>query len=137
MSQTAIVAGGCFWGMEARYQTLPGVLDTEVGYTGGHLEDPTYRDVCQDDTGHVEAVRIEFDPTQISYRQILEAFSLFMMPPYAMKIAAPRALSIARSFSTNEEQQQIAESALIEPNRKTDRMQDRHCHHSCQHLLRG
>ena len=72
MNQTAIVAGGCFWGMESKFQQLAGIVDTEVGYTGGFLEDPTYRQVCQDVTGHVEAVKIEFDPTLIDYRANLD-----------------------------------------------------------------
>ncbi len=80
MNQTAIVAGGCFWGMESKFQQLAGIVDTEVGYTGGFLEDPTYRQVCQDVTGHVEAVKIEFDPALIDYRAILDAFFTFHDP---------------------------------------------------------
>lgn len=114
MIKQAIFAGGCFWGMEARYQTLPGVLDTEVGYTGGHLEEPTYRDVCQDDTGHVEAVRIEFDPAQVSYRQILEAFFTFHDATLCRDNCRSQS-SQYRSviFPLNGEQQQIAESVLF------------------------
>ncbi|NLB71022.1 MAG: peptide-methionine (S)-S-oxide reductase MsrA [Chloroflexi bacterium] len=80
MNQTAIVAGGCFWGMEANFQNLYGVLKTEVGYTGGHVEDPTYRQVCQETTGHVEAVRLEFDPGKVSYQEIVEAFFQYHDP---------------------------------------------------------
>lgn len=70
----ATVAAGCFWGVEAAFQQVPGVLATRVGYTGGTLSNPTYRDVCSDQTGHAEAVQIEYDPDQISYRHLLEIF---------------------------------------------------------------
>lgn len=72
--ETAILAGGCFWGMEDILCKLPGVTDTEVGYTGGKTSGPTYRDICQGDTGHAEAVRVDFDPSKITYEQLLDAF---------------------------------------------------------------
>ena len=72
--QTAIFAAGCFWGVEANFLNLNGVIDTRVGYTGGHFPDPTYRDVCSDKTGHAEAVRVVFDADVISYRDLLNAF---------------------------------------------------------------
>lgn len=70
----ATVAGGCFWGIEAAYTKLPGVIQTRVGYTGGTTVHPTYQDVCKGDTGHVEAVEITYDPEKISYKKILETF---------------------------------------------------------------
>ncbi|WP_319580105.1 peptide-methionine (S)-S-oxide reductase MsrA [uncultured Methanospirillum sp.] len=70
----ATVAAGCFWGVEAAFQQVAGVLVTRVGYTGGTTANPTYRDVCSDRTGHAEAVQIEYDPEQVSYRQLLEIF---------------------------------------------------------------
>jgi len=73
-TETATVAAGCFWSVELIYQREPGVLKTEVGYTGGHLENPTYKDTCTGTTGHAEAVQIEFDPTQCSYARILDIF---------------------------------------------------------------
>lgn len=72
--EVATLAGGCFWGMEDLIRKLPGVLDTEVGYTGGHLPQATYRDVKQGTTGHAEAIRIVFDPARISYEAILDFF---------------------------------------------------------------
>lgn len=72
--ETAILAGGCFWGMEDILRKIPGVTDTEVGYTGGKTSGPTYREICQGDTGHAEAIRVDFDPAKISYEQILDAF---------------------------------------------------------------
>ncbi len=70
----ATFAAGCFWGVEARFQQLPGVTATAVGYEGGQLDKPTYHDVCTDQTGHAEAVEIDYDPAQIGYTQLLEAF---------------------------------------------------------------
>jgi len=73
-SETAIVAGGCFWGVEEIFRQIPGVSDTMVGYIGGQLANPTYKDVCRGDTGHAEAIRITFDPKRTSYEQILDTF---------------------------------------------------------------
>ena len=72
MSEIAVVAGGCFWGMEELFRHQPGVLDTEVGYTGGHLKNPTYDDTHDSKSGHAEAIRITYDPAVTSYRALLE-----------------------------------------------------------------
>jgi len=76
MSETkiAILAGGCFWGMEDLFRKLPGIIDTEVGYTGGALTEPEYKDVKSGATGHAESIRITYDPAKTSYRDILEFF---------------------------------------------------------------
>lgn len=71
---TAILAGGCFWGVEAFYRRVPGVIGVEAGYTGGTAKDPSYREVCEGGTGHAEAVRVTFDPEAVSYAKILEKF---------------------------------------------------------------
>jgi peptide-methionine (S)-S-oxide reductase len=72
--QFATLGGGCFWCVEAVFQELEGVVDVESGYSGGAVPNPSYRRVCEGDTGHAEVVRIEFDPDRISYREILEVF---------------------------------------------------------------
>lgn len=74
MNQTATFAAGCFWGVEEIFRTTPGVVRTEVGYTGGFTPNPTYQDVCGDGTGHAEAVQVEFDSAKISYHALLEIF---------------------------------------------------------------
>ena len=70
----ATFAAGCFWGVEAAFRRVPGVVDAAVGYTGGTLPNPTYRDVCSDRTGHAEAVEVVFDPARVTYEQLLDAF---------------------------------------------------------------
>ncbi len=70
----ATLGGGCFWCLEAVFEELQGVVDVESGYSGGHVADPTYRQVCEGTTGHAEVVRIEFDPRVLSYRELLEVF---------------------------------------------------------------
>ncbi len=72
--EKATFAAGCFWGVEAAYRQIEGVSSTRVGYIGGSLESPTYKDVCSDTTGHAEAVEVEFDPARVSYEDLLEVF---------------------------------------------------------------
>jgi peptide methionine sulfoxide reductase msrA/msrB len=71
---TAIFAAGCFWGVEETFRQMPGVLATAVGYTGGLIDEPTYKQVCMDTTGHAEAVRVAYDPQRVSYLQLLAVF---------------------------------------------------------------
>ena len=73
-AQTAVFAGGCFWGVEETFRLVPGVVDTQAGYTGGTSPRPTYRTVHSDTTGHVEAVRVVFDPAKVTYGDLLAVF---------------------------------------------------------------
>ena len=73
-SATAIFAGGCFWCMEQPFDVLPGVTETTSGYTGGTVEDPTYTQVSNGNTGHVEAMQVTYDPSQVSYDKLLDTF---------------------------------------------------------------
>lgn len=78
--EQATFGGGCFWGVEAAFAEIPGVVETAVGYMGGTLENPTYKDVCTDRTGHAEVVHLTFDPAQVTYEQLLEKFFQFHDP---------------------------------------------------------
>lgn len=71
---TAIFAAGCFWHVEHAFRQVPGVTAVESGYIGGHVEHPTYKQVCREDTGHAEAVRVEYDPDRVTYAELLEVF---------------------------------------------------------------
>ena len=74
MTEKATFGAGCFWGVEETFRKIPGVVSTAVGYTGGTTENPTYKDVCTDRTGHAEVVQVEYDPAKVSYEQLLEVF---------------------------------------------------------------
>mgnify|MGYP001403257181 CR=1 FL=1 len=73
-TKTAIFAGGCFWCMEKPYEKIEGVYDAISGYTGGHLDNPSYEDVSYKDTGHYEAIKVQYDPSKVTYEQLLTVF---------------------------------------------------------------
>jgi len=73
-TEKATFGAGCFWGVESTFRAIEGVTDAAVGYAGGRTENPTYEDVCTDETGHAEVVQIEFDPAVISYEKLLDVF---------------------------------------------------------------
>lgn len=74
ITEKATFGAGCFWGVEATFREIEGVVDAVVGYAGGRTENPTYREVCTDRTGHAEVVQVEYDPRKVRYPQLLEVF---------------------------------------------------------------
>jgi peptide-methionine (S)-S-oxide reductase len=74
MSEIATFGAGCFWGVEAAFRRVPGVLEAVSGYSGGSTQNPSYRDVCTDTTGHAEVVQVTYDPAKVSYEQLLDVF---------------------------------------------------------------
>ena len=74
MTEKATFGAGCFWGVETAFRKVEGVVDATVGYSGGHTENPTYKDVCSSTTGHAEVVEVEYDPSKVSYEELLEVF---------------------------------------------------------------
>jgi peptide-methionine (S)-S-oxide reductase len=72
--KTATFGAGCFWGVEAEFRQVPGVVDTAVGYSGGTTENPTYHDVCTGQTGHAEVVQVHYDPAKVSFEDLLDVF---------------------------------------------------------------
>ena len=113
--QTAVFGGGCFWCIEAIFQRLTGVTHVESGYMGGQIENPTYRQVCGGDTGHVEVVRVTFNPDEISYRDLLDVF-FTVHDPTTLNRQGNDAGEQYRSviFYNDEEQQRIAEEMIAE-----------------------
>lgn len=124
-TQTAYFAGGCFWGVEDRFQQLPGVIDSVSGYMGGKTKDPTYKEVCYTDTGHAETVKVTFDPTKITYNQLLEKFFKFH-DPTQLNRQGPDVGSQYRSaiFTTDATQAEQAK-AFVDAQGSTDRFKSR------------
>jgi len=115
--EVATFAGGCFWGIQDRFDKIHGVLKTTAGYTGGTLKNPTYREVCSHATGHAEAVRVEFDPGVVSYARLLDAFWQ-MHDPTQKNRQGPDVGDNYRSaiFYHSPEQKAVAEASQKEVN---------------------
>ena len=117
MNQTelATLGGGCFWCVEAVYQRVDGVLSVKPGYAGGHVDNPSYRDVCSGKTGHAEVAKIKFDPDQISYQQILNVFWQAHDPTTLNKQGADVGTQYRSViFFHSEEQKALAENSKTE-----------------------
>ena len=111
--QTAYFGGGCFWCIEVVFNRLRGVKQAVSGYMGGHVDKPTYRQVCNGDTGHVEVVRVTFDPSEITFRDLLEVF-FSMHDPTTLNQQGNDVGEQYRSviFFTSDEQQREAEETI-------------------------
>ena len=117
--EIAILACGCFWSPEIKFSKLKGVLKTEVGYCGGNTENTTYEEVCTGNTNHAEVVKLEFDPNQISYSEILNYF-FEIHNPKSLNFQGPDIGTQYRSeiFYLDDNQKKIAESILKKNNKK-------------------
>ena len=115
--QIATFAAGCFWGVEAKFRQLEGVIDTRVGYTGGQTDAPDYKQVCTGQTGHAEAIQIQFDPNIIAYETLL-AFFWKMHDPTTLNRQGPDVGSQYRSaiFTHSDEQHAVAKALKTQLN---------------------
>ncbi len=115
--EKATFGAGCFWGVEARFAEMPGVLDTAAGYEGGELEHPTYKEVCTDRTGHAEVVEVTFDPSRLPYEALLDAF-FAMHDPTQVNRQGPDFGTQYRSviFAHSDEQLRQAKEKIAELN---------------------
>ena len=151
-SEVAILGGGCFWCLEAVYLEARGVTRVESGYMGGHVDQPSYEQVCAGTTGHAEVVRLEFDPTVISYRDILEVFFTIhdpTTPDRQGNDVGPQYRSVI--FTTSSEQEATARKVMAEmaavwdapivtqllPQETWYKAEDYHQNYFAQHPLQG
>ena len=113
-TEITILAAGCFWGVEHSFRQLPGVIEVFSGYTGGNLENPTYKQICSGTTGHAEAVQITFNPDLILFEKLLDRF-WSIHDPTQLNRQGPDIGSQYRSaiFYTNETQKNLAQSSLM------------------------
>jgi peptide-methionine (S)-S-oxide reductase len=115
--QTATLAGGCFWCLEAVYDEIKGVHSVESGYAGGHMDNPTYRAVCNGDTGHAEVIQVHFDPNLVSYRDLLNVFFAIHDPTTLNRQGADVGTQYRSAiFYHDDEQKKIAEELIKDLN---------------------
>ncbi|HYF37704.1 MAG TPA: peptide-methionine (S)-S-oxide reductase MsrA [Prosthecobacter sp.] len=114
-TESAILGGGCFWCVEAQYKMLKGVKKVVSGYAGGHVENPTYEQVCGKKTGHAEVVQVDYDPAIVSYRDIIDLFWVAHDPTTLNRQGADEGPQYRSTIMyTNEEQKKIAEASRTE-----------------------
>jgi methionine-S-sulfoxide reductase len=118
--ETAIFAAGCFWGVQYYFDEVPGVLETIVGYIGGHQDKPTYEQVCTHKTGHAEAVKIIYDPAKVDFKTLLLQF-FRMHDPTQLNRQGPDIGDSYRSaiFYQNEQQKKLAEEVIEQLNKES------------------
>jgi peptide-methionine (S)-S-oxide reductase len=122
--QTATLAGGCFWCLEAVFDEVKGVQGVESGYAGGHVDNPSYRAVCGGDTGHAEVVQVHFDPNIVSYRNLLNVFFAIHDPTTLNRQGADMGTQYRSAiFYHDDEQKQISEELIKDLN--TQKIWDR------------
>ncbi len=119
-TETAILGGGCFWCVEAQYKMLKGVKKAISGYAGGSVDNPTYKQVCEGDTGHAEVVQIEYDPAVISYKDIIDLFWLAHDPTTLNQQGNDIGTQYRSTIMyVNEEQKKIAEASMAEAQKES------------------
>ena len=119
-TETAILAGGCFWGMQDLIRKIEGVVETRVGYSGGTLTNPGYKDVSSGTTGHAESIKIEFDPEMLSYRELLEFFFSIHDPTTLNRQGNDVGSQYRSAIFTQSKEQQIAARDLISELEQSD-----------------
>jgi peptide-methionine (S)-S-oxide reductase len=111
-TETAIFSGGCFWSMQHDMEHMPGIVATEVGYTGGHLQHPTYEQVSSETTGHLESIKVTFDPAKVSYAQLVQRYWHIIDPTDSGGAFCDRGTSYHSAiFVSSPEQRRIAEAS--------------------------
>jgi peptide-methionine (S)-S-oxide reductase len=117
VTEKATFGAGCFWGVEVAFRNVPGVVDTAVGYEGGHVANPTYEQVCRKDTGHAEVVQVEFDPDEVSYEELLDVFFDLHDPTQLNRQGwdvGPQYRSVVFAHSPDQEEAAVAAKARVQ-----------------------